>query len=78
MKTTDTKDKKTTLTQKVLMAGAGVAAIAGAIAAAVALSDEKNRKKVKKLSSKLKAKSEDVISELKKLAEKGLSTPEKK
>ena len=60
--------KKLALGKKILLAGVGAAAVASAIAAAVALSDEKNRTKVKQIAGQLKAKSEDVIAELKKLA----------
>lgn len=66
------------LGKKVLLAGVGAAALAGGIAAAVALSDEKNRKKVKKIAEQLKTKSEDVIAELKKLAAATKKSPKGK
>ena len=67
--------KKSNFGKKVILAGAGAAAIAGSIAAAVALSDKKNRKKVEKFAKGFQAQASEVFNELKKMTQE---TPEKK
>jgi hypothetical protein len=70
-------NKKTSLTKKLILAGVGAAAAAGGIAAAVALSDEKNRKKVKKIAEDLKTNADEVMTEIKKLAETAIGKDDK-